>query len=286
MKYVDLHVHSNCSDGTYSPSQLVSYALEKNLAAFALTDHDTTAGLDEAIEAAAKTNLEVIPGIEFSTEYKGKHIHIVGLDIDYHSASFQKQLYNFQYSREIRNQKMIAKLQEHQIAISWQEMEKMFGESIWTRAHFAEYLKQKGYVKSVADAFSRFVGDDCPCYVPREKISPVQAVHLICESGGIPILAHPLLYHMSEDELGILADTLREEGLIGIEAIYSTYVGYQEDQMRRFARHHHLCISGGSDFHGAIKPTIDLGCGRGNLKIPYELLETMRSRSKEYKTTL
>ncbi|MCI7813642.1 MAG: PHP domain-containing protein [Lachnospiraceae bacterium] len=278
MKYIDLHVHSNCSDGTYSPSQLVAYALEKNLAAFALTDHDTTAGLDEAMQAAAHTNLEVIPGIEFSTEYKGKDIHIVGLDIDYRSQSFQDQLCQFQHSREIRNQKMIAKLQEYHIAISWEEMENLFGEAIWTRAHFAEYLMQKGYVKTTEEAFSRFVGDHCPCYVPREKVSPAQAVRLIRESGGIPVLAHPLLYHMSEEELAILADALKKEGLIGIEAIYSTYIGYQEDDMRRFARHHGLCISGGSDFHGSIKPTIDLGCGRGNLKIPYDLLETMRAQ--------
>lgn len=281
MRFIDLHVHSNCSDGTFSPSDLVAYALKKKLAAFALTDHDTTAGLQEAIHAAEGTGLEVIPGIEFSTEYQGKDIHIVGLDIDYQSDFFQSRLYEFKSSRDLRNKKMIAKLQEYQIAISWDNMKEMFGDAMWTRAHFAKYLMEKGYVSDIDDAFTRFVGDHAPCFVPREKVTPMDAVRLIRQCSGIPVLAHPLLYHMSSQELGVLADQLKENGLIGIEAIYSTHVGYQEDEMRRFARHHGLCISGGSDFHGSIKPSIDLGCGRGNLKIPYELLVTMRECAKE-----
>ena len=278
MRYVDLHVHSNCSDGTFSPSELVSYALEKNLSAFALTDHDTTAGLSEALAAAEGTNLEVIPGIEFSTEYHGKDIHIVGLDIAYQSEFFQSQLQNFQDSREIRNKKMIAKMQEHHIDISWEEMKNLFGDAVWTRAHFAEYLRQNGYVRNMDDAFLRFLGDHAPCFVPREKVSPAQAVRLIRDTGGIAVLAHPILYHLTDDQLSALIRSLKKEGLIGIEAVYSTYLGYQEDEMRRLARHHDLCISGGSDFHGSIKPLIDLGCGRGNLKIPYAFLDAMRDR--------
>lgn len=281
MRYVDLHVHSNCSDGTFSPSELVSYALQKNLSAFALTDHDTTAGISEALAAAEGTPLEVIPGIEFSTEYNGKDIHIVGLDIAYQSEFFQNQLQNFQDSREIRNKKMIAKMQECQISISWEEMENLFGDAVWTRAHFAEYLRQKGYVKSTEEAFLRFLGDHAPCFVAREKVSPAQAVRLIRDTGGIAVLAHPILYRLTDQELASLITSLKKEGLIGIEAVYSTYLGYQEDAMRRFARHHDLCISGGSDFHGLIKPLIDLGCGRGNLKIPYSFLDTMRQRRFE-----
>lgn len=283
MRYIDLHVHSNCSDGTFSPSELVAHAAKKNLAAFALTDHDTTAGVEEALRAAEGTGIEVIPGIELSTHYQGKDIHIVGIEIDYRSDRFQEQLLHFQNSRDIRNQKMIAKLQEHHISISWDEMKTMFEDSVWTRAHFANYLRKKGYVKTIDDAFTRYLGDQAPCFVPREKVTPSQAIRLIRDAGGIPILAHPLEYHMSEKELGALADLLRKDGLIGIEAIYSKHVGYQEDTMRHFARLHHLCISGGSDFHGLIHPNIDLGSGRGNLKIPYELLDIMRSCIKEQK---
>lgn len=281
MKYVDLHVHSNCSDGTFSPSELVSYALQKNLSAFALTDHDTIVGISEALDAAQGTPLEVIPGIEFSTEYNGKDIHIIGLDIAYRSEFFQTQLQNFQDSREIRNKKMIAKMQEHHISISWEEMQDLFGDAVWTRAHFAEYLRQKGYVKSTEEAFIRFVGDHAPCFVAREKVSPSQAVRLIRDTGGIAVLAHPVLYHLRDQELSDLANALKNEGLISIEAIYSTYFKYQENDMLRFARHHDLCVSGGSDFHGSIKPLIDLGCGRGNLKIPYSLLDAMRQRRSE-----
>lgn len=281
MRLIDLHVHSNCSDGTLSPSELVSYALEKKLAAFALTDHDTTAGLPQAMRAARGTGLEVIPGIEFSTEYHGKDIHIVGLDIDYQSDFFQSRLHDFQSSRDVRNQKMIARLQEHQIAISWDTMKERFGDAVWTRAHFAKYLEENGYVSDMDDAFARLIGDGAPCFVAREKVTPANAVRLVRQCGGIPVLAHPLEYHMSRQELDVLADHLKENGLIGVEAVYSKHVGYQEDEMRRFARIHGLCVSGGSDFHGAIKPSIDLGCGRGNLKIPYELLEIMRRCAKE-----
>ena len=198
MNQIDLHVHSTCSDGTYTPAQLVEYALQKKLSAFALTDHDTVEGLDEAFAAAKGTSLEVISGIEFSTEFHGKDIHILGLDFDYRDPLFLTQIRRFQESRDIRNEKMIEKLRENGIDISWAQMKEAFGDAVWTRAHFARYLKDHGYVREMADAFSIYIGDSCPCFVPREKVTPVQAVHLVRQVGGIPILAHPLQYHLPE----------------------------------------------------------------------------------------
>lgn len=304
MRQIDLHVHSNRSDGTYSPAELVDYAMEKGLAAFALTDHDTTDGLDEALSYAEKlrqtydaeisdTNAnshsepdiqrdasripEVIPGIEFSTEYQGQDIHIVGLYIDHHNAAFQKQLQAFVDSRINRNIKMCGLLREAGVDITYEALLAAFPDAVITRAHYARYLFDHGYVKNLKEAFDRYVGDRCPCFVPREKVTPVQAIALILEAGGIPILAHPILYHMSDERLDRLTAELTAAGLVGIEAIYSTYKPHEERQIRALAAKYHLFISGGSDFHGANKSGLDLGVGYGKLFVPYAVLELLRA---------
>lgn len=276
MSYIDLHVHSTASDGTYTPSQLVSYGLEKGLLAIALTDHDTVAGLDEAFAAAGDTSLEVIAGIEFSTEYHGKDVHIVGLDIDYRSESFQQELTRFQNSRDLRNEKMIALLRDQGFSITWGQMEAEYGKGVWTRAHFGRFLLEHGYVSDISEAFRLYLGDGCPCFIPREKVTPGQAVRLIRQNHGIPILAHPLLYHFSEEELRGLIRELKEDGLLATEAMYSTFSAQEEAYVRNLAKAMGIAVSGGSDFHGANKPHIDLGSGCGNLKIPYEVLTRLR----------
>ncbi len=277
-KKIDLHVHSNRSDGTFTPSELVDYALQKHLSAFALTDHDTVAGLEEAFRAAADTPLEVIAGIEFSTEYHGKDIHIVGIDIDYTSAEFNRQLALFCDSRSIRNEKMIRRLQKGGVDISVRQMQDAFGDAVWTRAHFARYLMEHGYVRELPEAFARYVGEHCPYFVPREKVTPQQAVKLIFDTGGIPILAHPMLYHLEPQEMDVLLSSLKSSCLMGIEALYSAHSPAEEQLVKELARTHGLLISGGSDFHGANKPGIDLATGRGNLSIPYEVLQNLRDR--------
>lgn len=326
MRPIDLHVHSTRSDGTYTPVQLVDYAMKKGLAAFALTDHDTVDGLDEALFYAAKLrqrlyneqkeNLnpvcsarkqtstkagfhggapfspenqvsapspvpEVIPGIEFSTEYQGQDVHVVGLYIDHHSQSFAKQLREFVDSRTVRNQKMCGLLREAGIDITYEALLDEFPDSVITRAHYAKYMLNHGYIQSMKVAFDRYVGDHCPCYVPREKVTPVQAVRLILEADGIPVLAHPILYHMSDERLDTLTAELKEAGLIGIEAIYSTYKPHEERQIRALAKKYDLLLSGGSDFHGGNKPGLDLGTGYGNLFVPYEILEHLKAIVKK-----
>lgn len=278
MKYIDLHVHSSCSDGTFTPARLVEYAKEKNLAAFALTDHDTAQGLKEAKKAAEGSGIEVVPGIEFSTSYKKKDIHILGLDIDPTCPAFKIHLAESQRRREIRNEKMARLLQTREgFDISMDQLKQAYGDVIITRAHFGRYLFEQGYVPTIREAFARYIGDDCPCFIPRERTDPSTIIHLIRNSGGIPILAHPLLYHLSEEKLEALTLSLKAEGLLGLEAIYSSNVGQDESRLRRLARKLELKISGGSDFHGSNKPLIDLGTGKGNLKIPYSVLEELRS---------
>lgn len=274
---VDLHVHSTASDGTYTPSELVEYAALKGLSAFALTDHDTISGLDQAIQTAESYNIEVIPGIEFSTEYNGKDIHIVGLAIDYQNPFFVEKLERFIDSRDLRNEKMCQLLTEHGMPITLSQLNERFPNSVITRAHFARFMLEQNYIKKLETAFEKYIGDHGPCYVPREKVNPVQAIKLIREANGIPILAHPPLYKLPPKELEQLVAHLSQHGLLGIEAIYSTYNRADENQMRLLARQYQLTISGGSDFHGKNKPYIDLGIGRGNLNISDEVWKNLKA---------
>ncbi|MCM1024855.1 MAG: PHP domain-containing protein [Roseburia sp.] len=279
---IDLHVHSTRSDGTYTPSELVDYAMEKGLAAFALTDHDTVDGLEEAVSYAeglresSAAVPEVIPGIEFSTEYQGQDVHVLGYYIDYRQETFRDRLQEFVDSRTLRNQKMCRLLQETGVAITYEALLQEFPDSVITRAHYAKYLLTHGYVSSMKEAFDRYVGDHCPCYVPREKVTPVQAVKLILAAGGVPVLAHPILYHMSDARLDALTAELTHEGLMGIEAVYSTYKACEERQIRALAKKYNLLIIGGSDFHGSNKPGLDLGTGYGKLFVPSTLLEELK----------
>lgn len=276
---IDLHVHSTKSDGTYTPTELVDYAIQKGLTAFALTDHDSIDGLDEAIsyrnrlvENGASSIPRVIPGIELSTEYHGKDIHIVGLCIDYKAPFLTDYLTEFIRSRTNRNIEMCRRLQEAGIQVTYENLVNEFPGSVITRAHYAKYMLQHGYIKSIKEAFDRYVGDHCPYYVPREKVTPEQAVELILKTGGVPVLAHPILYGYSDERLRELVASLKEHGLMAIEAVYSTYKSADERQIRRIAQDYNLLLSGGSDFHGDNKPGLDLGTGYGHLYVPDELL--------------
>ena len=285
MKAVDLHVHSNKSDGTFTPSQLVDYAMEKGLSAFALTDHDTVDGLEEAITYADKLRKEnpntpeVIPGIELSTEYLGKDIHIVGLFIDYTSEKFTNTLKEFVSSRDHRNRKMCTLLAERGIDITYEKLLDEFPDCVITRAHYARYMLNHGYINSMTEAFDKYIGDHCDCYVPREKITPQDGISMILEAGGIPILAHPMLYRMSDARLEDLVALLTEHGLMGIEAVYTTNTPAEERQTRKLAEKYHLLISGGSDSHGSNKPKTDLAIGHGKLFVPEDILKNIK-RSK------
>lgn len=282
MKAVDLHVHSNKSDGTFTPTELVDYAIEKGLSAFALTDHDTVDGLSEAISYADKLRKdnpvvpEVIPGIELSTEYQSKDIHIVGLYIDYTSEKFTDTLADFVASRDNRNRKMCTLLAEHGIDITYEKLVEEFPDCVLTRAHYARYMLNHGYINSMTEAFDKYIGDHCDCYVPREKITPQDGIAMILEAGGIPILAHPILYRMSDTRLEELVSLLKESGLMGIEAIYTTNTLAEERQTRKLAEKYDLLISGGSDFHGSNKPKTDLAVGHGKLFVPEDILENIK----------
>lgn len=277
MQAIDLHVHSTFSDGTLTPTQLVELAVKSNLEAFALTDHDTTEGIEEALKAAENYNMEVIPGIEFSTEYNGKDIHILGYYINPYNEEFNLKVHEFKDSRENRNRKMCEKLSELGIKINYEDLIAEFPDSVLTRAHFAKFMYSHGMIKYIDEAFEKYIGDECPGFVPREKISPAQAVSLIISCGGIPVLAHPILYKLSDSNLELLVASLKKSGLKGIETIYSTNSSSDEKLIRKLASKYKLLITGGSDFHGNNKPNLSLGCGRGDLYIPTKLLPPLKT---------
>jgi len=279
MKNIDLHTHSTASDGTFTPEQLVDYAIEKNLAAIALTDHDTVDGLSAALAHAASRNIEVIPGIELSTEYRGKDVHIVGLFIRHHEPVFRDRLKEFCDSRDNRNIKMAQCLTDAGFPLTVEELASAFPGAVITRAHFARLMLEKGYIRNLNQAFEKYIGDDCPYYVPREKVTPVDGVRLILSAGGVPILAHPLLYKMKEAELDELIVPLKQAGLVGIEAIYPSHAPADEAYVRRLAQKHGLLVSGGTDFHGANKPGLDLGSGYGRMRVPYDVLSPLRGHA-------
>ena len=259
-RIIDLHVHSTESDGTLTPEDLVAEAKKVGLAAFALTDHDTCQGVGKAMPCAASAGIELIPGIELSTDYHGKEVHIVGLYIDIENEQLLKKTAEYQKCRSERNALMVEALH-----------------CVITRANIARFLYEHGQIKSVREAFDRYIGDHCKCYVGRLKVASTDAVCLIKEAGGTAILAHPLLYGLSNTNLQKMIDELKPAGLDGLEAIYSTYTTGEEQQMKRLARENGLLISGGSDFHGSNKPDIALGRGRGHLYIPYSVLTDIKN---------
>jgi Cof subfamily protein (haloacid dehalogenase superfamily) len=280
---IDLHVHSTYSDGTFSTKELVDYAIEKGLSAFALTDHDCVSGLKEITEYAASLKEKgikaprVISGIELSTDDNGSEVHVVGLFIDYESKAFKDYIDNFVKSRLERNLEMCKKLSDAGFDVKYEDLLNEFPGAVITRAHVANHMQRKGYVKSKQEAFERYIGNHGPYYVPRKLVTPKLAIELILKSGGVPILAHPILYHLSKNNLDKLVCELKQSGLMGIEAVYSTYTAADERDIRKLAEKYHLLLSGGSDFHGANKEKIDLGVGYGKLYVPDEFLEKIEN---------
>lgn len=286
MNYIDLHVHSNASDGTLTPSELISLAVLNDLSAIALTDHDTISGIPEAQKAADAKNkegkiIDLIPGVELSCAYKIKDIHILGLFIDIENKFLLDTLKEAKDERDSRNEHIAQKLREKGIDITIDALLSGNKNAVLTRAHFAKHLYEKGYVKNIKEAFQRYIGDTSPCFVQRKYLSPEAAIGIIHRAGGIAVLAHPLLYHLPAPELNMLLHHLKLYGLDAIEAIYSSNTEANENYSRYLARKHNLLISGGTDYHGLNKPELSLGSGKGNMHIPESLLIQMKASISE-----
>ncbi|MDO5389201.1 MAG: PHP domain-containing protein [Clostridia bacterium] len=281
MNNVDLHTHSLYSDGTFTPDEIVKYANEKGLRAIALTDHDTLSGINEAKTAGEKYGVEIIPGIEVSTEYDETEIHIVGLFVN-ENTEFNNALKELRESREKRNIQMVEKLnRETDIKIKYEDVLKRVEGGIVTRAHIAREIIDKGYASSNNEVFEKYIGKGKPGYVKRSVMDWRDTLKYIICSGGLPVLAHPLLYKISSKYLEKIIEELAEKGLAAVEAYYSTHSPSDVKYVKSLCVKYGLKISGGSDFHGSNKPKIDLGTGYGNLCVPYSVLEGLKEECEK-----
>ncbi|MCQ4725353.1 PHP domain-containing protein [Anaerotignum faecicola] len=279
-KYIDLHSHTTYSDGTFTPRELVKEAAAKSLAAVAVTDHDTVNGISQALEAGKEFNVEVISGIEFAAYYpepNGVEIHIVGLFLDHTSEKLIKKTNEITENRRRRNLEMAERLTSMGMPVSYAELTEEAGGDSYSRTHFANIMLKKGYVKTKREAFGKYISHGKPAFVPRILPTPKECIDIIKNSGGVSILAHPTLYGMNYLQIKNMAKCLKDMGLCGIETMYSTYKPEQQREITRIAEALNLKKSGGSDFHGANKPDISLGIGRGNLRIPEKFLTELKN---------
>ncbi len=265
-RFVDLHAHSNRSDGTLAPAELVGLADAEGLAAVALTDHDTAAGLAEARTAAAdRPELCFVPGIEISAEYPPGTLHILGLGIDENAPALRAITDRLLAARAERNPKMVAKLQAMGVDVDMDDVRAELtaggdAPEIVTRLHIAEAVRRKGYARSAQDAFERYVGKGAPAYVDKERVPPGEAIAALRDAGGEAVLAHAVqLRCATGDELAAMVRRLADAGLTGIEAYHSDHSPEQTRRCLGLAAELGLYVTGGSDFHGGGKPHVRLG---------------------------
>lgn len=242
---VDLHMHSTASDGAQPVDDLIRLAARIGLKTLALTDHDTTASLDRAIDLGSSLGLEVIPGIELSAEDSGE-VHVLGYFIQYHNDAFQKELERFRFARYGRAQLILQKLATLGKPLEWQRVLEIAGDAAPQRPHIAEAMKEKGYVETINEAFLKYLGNDGPAYVETEKITPREAVELIRSVKGLAVLAHPK-YIKNLDQV---LPPMVEAGLAGIEVYYGHNSAQEVQYYREVAAYYNLVPTGGSDWHG------------------------------------
>jgi len=268
---VDLHLHTTASDGQFSPSELVALALERDLLVIAITDHDTTEGIDEALEAASGTGLEVIPGVEISCDVPHEEVHLLGYYLDHHHPALQGKLRAMRDARLQRAKGMLVRLAALGFPLPWEMVAELAGEGSVGRPHIARAMIKMGYVVSNSEAFDLYIGRNGPAYVERYKISPLDAVSLVKVARGLPVLAHPL-------KVAPFLPELVEGGLVGLEVYYNGYSPEYIRGLADLARKFDLIPTGGSDFHGpGVLDTIEMG----GAWVPVESVERLRALAKK-----
>jgi 3',5'-nucleoside bisphosphate phosphatase len=278
---IDLHIHSTASDGTLSPAEIISLALRLGLGAISITDHDSIAGCREALLNGIPEEIGFLTGIEISAEpppsYPGAgSIHILGYGIRLDDPDLNRALESLQNARTDRNPQIIERLNQLGISIRLEEVEREASGGQPGRPHIASVLIKKGVVKTMDEAFDRYLGNGKPAYIDKFRIDTSQAIGLINTAGGIPVLAHPCLLELEKDQqLVDLLDELMEMGLKGVEVYFSDHTPEQTLSYAKLAKRYHLLMTGGTDFHGDIQPAIQMGIGKGNLHVPYELYEAL-----------
>lgn len=278
-RFCDLHTHSYYSDGTYSPEQLIQAAREIGLSAVALTDHNTVDGLPEFVAAAENTGVEAVPGVEFSTEYAGRELHILGLFIEQsHYAAVRARLDQFLQQKNESNRLLIENLCKAGLELNYERiMEESAG--VINRAVIGAQLVRLGYCESVKAAFSQWLSEKKGYYKPPKRPDAFETIQFIKELGCVAVLAHPFL-SMAEEQIPRFLEEAVPRGLDGMEVYYSTYDIKTTALAKALAAQYGILESGGSDFHGGNKPDISIGVGKGNLRIPENLLEMLKNRTK------
>jgi hypothetical protein len=284
MDYIDLHTHSNASDGSFPPREVVRLARERNLKALALTDHDTIDGLPEAMAAGAEFGIEVIPGVEISARHGNGSMHILGYFLDYKSELLAQRLAVLKQARKDRNPQIIAKLSDLGIPITMEQVESISGGGQVGRPHIARALREGGYVRSLQEAFDVYLGNNGRAYVSKFRFPPEEALAMIREAQGIPVLAHPFTLGLHTPEtLRPLLQELRALGLAGMECYYPEHSSAQEAFYLSLARELGLLVTGGSDFHGDNKPEVALGRVNCQSHLIYDLVVALKQwRKKEF----
>jgi predicted metal-dependent phosphoesterase TrpH len=281
---IDLHSHTNESDGTFTPLELVELAIERGLEALAISDHDTFAGYDQALPEARSRGLDLVCGIELSTRVPGsksRTVHLLAYFLRQPPpAEFRLWLEELIAGRRDRNQRLIASLREKGVEIDLAEVERL-GRTLTGRPHFARVLIDKGYASNFDEAFRRYLGETAPTYVERYAPYVAVGIRRVLEAGGLPVLAHPIRLGIRDPGAEeVFIGELRDAGLRGIEVFHSDHRPADMLRYEGIARKYRLLVTGGSDFHGDVKPQISLGTGyNGNLNVPISVLNDLRAAS-------
>ncbi len=273
----DLHVHSTYSDGTLTPAELVSLAEKQNISAVALCDHNTVDGLKDFINAGRNNDVITIPGIEISTEFNNKERHILGLFLPEEKfEEISHMMGKIKVFKEESNENLVRNLRNGGYIIDYDEIKSKNAGAYINRAHIAKALVEKGYFESINEAFDKVLSPDDKFYTPSKRFNALEIIQYLSSIGAVPVCAHPFL-GMDTPEVDEFLETAKQNGLVGMETIYSLYDQETEKIAKMLAEEHGLLQSGGSDFHGDNKPDISMGIGKGNLVIPYEFYEKLKN---------
>lgn len=271
----DLHVHTTASDGRYTAAQIVARAHELGLSVIAITDHDSVDGVKPALEAGAKlTGITVIPGVEINTDVPDGEAHILGYFVDYEAPILTDTLFRLRNTRITRAQEMIVKLGSLGLPLEWKRVQEIAGAGSVGRPHIAQAMLEKGYITSLKEAFNRYISRGGPAYVERTKITPEEAVELVLQSKGLPVLGHPFTIK----DTAPMISKLQKVGLVGLEVYYNGYTPEQIQQLLSWAQHYGLLATGGSDYHG-LDETAEIVMG--GTDIPAAAIERFLSLAKE-----
>jgi hypothetical protein len=274
---IDLHVHSNVSDGSDTPEALVDLAVKAGLTAFALTDHDRQDGVAAARSRARQAEIELVPGVEVSCDHSGT-MHMLVYFLEPGDGPLQDELVRLQVARDNRNVVLVERLAELGLPVTMDELLAESGGTGAGRPHVAAILVRKGYATSVQDAFDKYLAKGKPAYMEKERLDPVAAIALALQSGALPVLAHPLSMNLSPADTESTVAELADAGLVGLEAIYGRYNRDERAELAVVAARSGLAITGGSDHHGTYKPDLTVGTGRGDLHVPDGALGALRDR--------